>query len=78
VLRHFESGSAMRAANAASIPILNAGDGPGELDGQGGVWQRVVLLASVAVLGREVLGYGVYMGGPHSSSSPGTCLPPTF
>lgn len=30
VLRHFESGSAKRAAAAASIPILNAGDGPGQ------------------------------------------------
>jgi aspartate carbamoyltransferase catalytic subunit len=30
VLRHPEIGSANRAAEAASIPVLNAGDGPGE------------------------------------------------
>ncbi len=30
VLRHYESGSARRAADAASIPIINAGDGPGQ------------------------------------------------
>ncbi|MCP5099084.1 MAG: aspartate carbamoyltransferase [Chloroflexi bacterium] len=30
VLRHPEIGSARRAAEAASVPILNAGDGPGE------------------------------------------------
>lgn len=30
VLRHFESGSARRAADVASVPIINAGDGPGQ------------------------------------------------
>lgn len=30
VLRHFLAGSARRAAAAASVPILNAGDGPGQ------------------------------------------------
>ncbi|OWM81301.1 aspartate carbamoyltransferase 2, chloroplastic-like isoform X2 [Punica granatum] len=30
VMRHFESGAAMRAANTAGIPIINAGDGPGQ------------------------------------------------
>ncbi|XP_078448057.1 PYRIMIDINE B [Wolffia australiana] len=30
VMRHFESGSARRAAIAAGIPIINAGDGPGQ------------------------------------------------
>jgi aspartate carbamoyltransferase catalytic subunit len=30
VLRHFESGAAMRAARIAHIPIINAGDGPGQ------------------------------------------------
>jgi aspartate carbamoyltransferase catalytic subunit len=30
VLRHFESGAARRAADVASVPILNAGDGPGQ------------------------------------------------
>lgn len=30
VIRHFESGSARRAANVASVPIINAGDGPGQ------------------------------------------------
>jgi aspartate carbamoyltransferase catalytic subunit len=30
VLRHFQEGSARRAASVASIPILNAGDGPGQ------------------------------------------------
>lgn len=30
VLRHPETGSAAQAAKAASVPILNAGDGPGE------------------------------------------------
>jgi aspartate carbamoyltransferase catalytic subunit len=30
VLRHFESGSARRAADVANVPIINAGDGPGQ------------------------------------------------
>ncbi|GLT83589.1 hypothetical protein SLE2022_018680 [Rubroshorea leprosula] len=30
VMRHFESGAAKRAAAAAGIPIVNAGDGPGQ------------------------------------------------
>lgn len=30
VMRHFESGAAKRAANTASIPVINAGDGPGQ------------------------------------------------
>lgn len=30
VLRHFESGSAKKAADTANIPIINAGDGPGQ------------------------------------------------
>lgn len=30
VLRHFQSGSAKRAAAAASVPIINAGDGAGQ------------------------------------------------
>ncbi|KVI10392.1 Aspartate carbamoyltransferase [Cynara cardunculus var. scolymus] len=30
VMRHFESGAARRAAMTANIPIINAGDGPGE------------------------------------------------
>ena len=30
VMRHHESGAARRAADVASVPILNAGDGPGQ------------------------------------------------
>lgn len=30
VMRHFESGAARRAAVTAGIPIINAGDGPGQ------------------------------------------------
>jgi aspartate carbamoyltransferase catalytic subunit len=30
VLRHFESGAARRAADTAIIPVINAGDGPGQ------------------------------------------------
>lgn len=30
VLRHFESGAAKRAAEVAGIPVINAGDGPGQ------------------------------------------------
>ena len=30
VLRHFQAGFAKPAASAASVPILNAGDGPGQ------------------------------------------------
>eukprot|EP00268_Persea_americana_P058133 TRINITY_DN7008_c0_g1_i1.p1 TRINITY_DN7008_c0_g1~~TRINITY_DN7008_c0_g1_i1.p1 ORF type:complete len:414 (-),score=101.40 TRINITY_DN7008_c0_g1_i1:351-1592(-) len=30
VMRHFESGAARRAASTASIPVINAGDGPGQ------------------------------------------------
>ena len=29
-MRHFESGAARRAAATASIPVINAGDGPGQ------------------------------------------------
>ena len=30
VLRHFQAGSAKIAANAASVPLISAGDGPGQ------------------------------------------------
>jgi aspartate carbamoyltransferase catalytic subunit len=30
VLRHFENGAARRAASTAGIPVINAGDGPGQ------------------------------------------------
>lgn len=30
VIRHFEQGAAARAASVASVPVINAGDGPGE------------------------------------------------
>lgn len=30
VLRHFQAGSAKIAASVASVPIINAGDGPGQ------------------------------------------------
>ena len=30
VLRHFEIGAARRAAYTANIPVINAGDGPGQ------------------------------------------------
>ncbi|XP_031489818.1 aspartate carbamoyltransferase, chloroplastic isoform X1 [Nymphaea colorata] len=30
VMRHFERGAAIRAASTATIPVINAGDGPGE------------------------------------------------
>lgn len=30
VLRHFQAGAAKRAAAAASVPIINAGDGAGQ------------------------------------------------
>ena len=30
VLRHYEGGAAQRAADVAAVPILNAGDGPGQ------------------------------------------------
>ncbi|KAG0606789.1 hypothetical protein M758_9G167700 [Ceratodon purpureus] len=30
VLRHFESGAAKKAADTANIPVINAGDGPGQ------------------------------------------------
>ncbi|KAG0468623.1 hypothetical protein HPP92_017951 [Vanilla planifolia] len=46
VLRHFESGAAIRAAAAASIPIINAGDGPGQHPTQA--------LLDVYTIGREV------------------------
>lgn len=29
-MRHFESGAARRAAATAGIPVINAGDGPGQ------------------------------------------------
>ncbi len=30
VLRHFESGAARKAAAVSNIPVINAGDGPGQ------------------------------------------------
>ena len=30
VLRHFQSGSARKAADALTCPLINAGDGPGQ------------------------------------------------
>ena len=30
VLRHFQAGSARKSAAAASVPVINAGDGPGQ------------------------------------------------
>ncbi len=30
IFRHYESGTAKRAASVASVPIINAGDGPGQ------------------------------------------------
>lgn len=30
MLRHFESGAAKKAADTANIPVINAGDGPGQ------------------------------------------------
>lgn len=30
VIRHFESGAALRASRIASVPVINAGDGPGQ------------------------------------------------
>lgn len=30
VMRHFESGAAKKAAATATIPVINAGDGPGQ------------------------------------------------
>lgn len=30
VMRHFESGAAKRAAATAEVPVINAGDGPGQ------------------------------------------------
>lgn len=38
VMRHFESGAAKRAAATAGIPVINAGDGPGQHPTQ--VWRN--------------------------------------
>ncbi|XP_020578434.1 aspartate carbamoyltransferase, chloroplastic [Phalaenopsis equestris] len=46
VLRHFESGAARRAAATANIPIINAGDGPGQHPTQA--------LLDVYTIGREL------------------------
>lgn len=43
VMRHFESGAAKRAAATAGIPIINAGDGPGQHPTQ--VWINFFLVA---------------------------------
>ena len=42
VLRHFQEGSAKRAAKVSSVPILNAGDGPGQHPSQVGHNQRQI------------------------------------
>lgn len=39
VLRHFQEGASKRAASVSSIPILNAGDGPGQHPSQVGLKQ---------------------------------------
>ncbi|RDX88199.1 Aspartate carbamoyltransferase 2, chloroplastic, partial [Mucuna pruriens] len=46
VMRHFESGAARRAAATADIPIINAGDGPGQHPTQA--------LLDVYTIGREI------------------------
>ncbi|KAL5729852.1 aspartate carbamoyltransferase [Ranunculus cassubicifolius] len=46
VIRHFESGAARRAAATAGIPVINAGDGPGQHPTQG--------LLDVYTIGREI------------------------
>ncbi|KAJ4975592.1 hypothetical protein NE237_000698 [Protea cynaroides] len=46
VMRHFESGAARRAAATASIPVINAGDGPGQHPTQA--------LLDVYTIGREI------------------------
>ncbi|KAJ6804472.1 aspartate carbamoyltransferase, chloroplastic-like [Iris pallida] len=46
VMRHFESGAARRAASTASIPVINAGDGPGQHPTQA--------LLDVYTIGREI------------------------
>ncbi|XP_077238907.1 PYRIMIDINE B [Tasmannia lanceolata] len=46
VMRHFESGAAKRAAHTAGIPVINAGDGPGQHPTQG--------LLDVYTIGREI------------------------
>ncbi|KAI0504678.1 hypothetical protein KFK09_015630 [Dendrobium nobile] len=46
VLRHFESGAARRAAATANIPVINAGDGPGQHPTQA--------LLDVYTIGREL------------------------
>ncbi|KAF8410771.1 hypothetical protein HHK36_003308 [Tetracentron sinense] len=46
VMRHFESGAAKRAAATANIPIINAGDGPGQHPTQA--------LLDVYTIGREI------------------------
>lgn len=45
VMRHFESGAARRAASTASIPVINAGDGPGQHPTQvNGLWPNSLAL----------------------------------
>ncbi|XP_068658983.1 aspartate carbamoyltransferase, chloroplastic-like [Aristolochia californica] len=46
VMRHFESGAARRAASTAGIPVINAGDGPGQHPTQA--------LLDVYTIGREI------------------------
>ncbi|KAF8409608.1 hypothetical protein HHK36_005686 [Tetracentron sinense] len=46
VMRHFESGASRRAAATANIPIINAGDGPGQHPTQA--------LLDVYTIGREI------------------------
>lgn len=42
-MRHFESGAAKKAAATAGIPVINAGDGPGQHPTQ--VWKNFFLIA---------------------------------
>ena len=44
VLRHFQAGSSATAASVSSIPIINAGDGPGQHPTQARIHAQITLL----------------------------------
>lgn len=54
VMRHFESGAAKRAAATAGIPVINAGDGPGQHPTQVSALEYRHSLASTEYTGQTI------------------------
>ncbi|MBI5645062.1 aspartate carbamoyltransferase, partial [Candidatus Kaiserbacteria bacterium] len=63
VLRHFEAGASLRASQVSKVPIINAGDGPGQHPTQGlldlfTIWRERGRIDGVHVVGVGDLRFG--------------------